>query len=170
MTTITMPRFTAEDADRAYDEWGVNCGPGAIAAICGMTLDELRPHMGDFERKHYTNPTLMWQVLDSIGARWRLVKPPRTWPEYGLARVQWEGPWTAPGVPARAAYRHTHWVGAARDPVKGVGIFDINAIGNGSGWCALEDWTGTLVPWILDECVPHASGGWHLTHVVEVIR
>lgn len=167
---ITKPRFAAEDADRSYDEWGANCAPTAIAAICGLTLDELRPHMGDFERKHYTNPTLMWQVLDSIGARWRLVKPPRTWPEYGLARVQWEGPWTAPGVPAAAAYRHTHWVGAAHDPVKGIGIFDINAIGNGSGWCALENWTGTLVPWILDECVPRANGGWHLTHVVEVAR
>jgi hypothetical protein len=167
---ITKPPFTADDADRAYEEWGANCGPGAIAAICGMTLDELRPHMGDFERKHYTNPTMMWQVLDSIGVTWALVKPAVTWPLHGLVRVQWEGPWTAPGVPARAAYRHTHWVGAATDPVKGIGIFDINAIGNGSGWCALEDWTGTLVPWLLEECVPRANGGWHLTHVVEVMR
>jgi len=171
---ISKPRFTAEAADRAYDEWGANCGPGAIAAICGLTLDELRPHMGDFEIKGYTNPSLMWQVLDSICVRWRLVRPARTWPDYGLARVQWEGPWTAPGVPPRAAYRHTHWVGAARrracDGRQIVGIFDINAIGNGSGWCSLEDWTGTLVPWILEACVPRANGRWHLTHVVEVQR
>jgi hypothetical protein len=31
-----------------------NCGPGAIAAICGLTLDDLRPHLGDFEQKRYT--------------------------------------------------------------------------------------------------------------------
>jgi hypothetical protein len=168
---IAAPRFSAEDADRAYDEWGANCGPGAIAAICGLTLDELRPHMGDFERKHYTNPTLMWAVLDSLKADWVLVQPrPGFWPEYGLCRVQWHGPWTEPGVPPRWAYRHTHWVGAATRPDGEVGIFDINAIGNGSGWSALRDWQRILVPQILKECVPRASGTWHLTHVVEVRR
>lgn len=167
---IVAPRFTAEDADRAYDEWGANCGPGAIAAICGLTLDELRPHMGDFERKHYTNPTLMWAVLDSLKADWVQVKPPGRWPEHGLCRVQWHGPWTAPGVPPRVAYRHTHWVGAATRSDGQVGVFDINAIGNGSGWSSLRDWERIVVPYILKECVPRASGTWHLTHVVEVRR
>ena len=165
------PRFTADDADRAYDEWGANCGPGAIAAICGLTLDELRPHMGNFESKRYTNPTLMWQVLRSIGIRFsyrggHLGKT--NFPKYGLCRVQWEGPWTQPGVPPRAAYRHTHWIGAAIDPDKGLGIFDINAISNGSGWCSFPDWNNVLVPAILKECVPRATGGWFLTHVVEI--
>ena len=39
------PRFSLSDAERVQDEWGANCGPGAVAAICGLTLDELRPHM-----------------------------------------------------------------------------------------------------------------------------
>ena len=34
----TAPRFTLSDAERAYDDWGCNCGPAALAAICGMTL------------------------------------------------------------------------------------------------------------------------------------
>ncbi|WP_292477392.1 hypothetical protein [Mesorhizobium sp.] len=170
---IKPPRFTADDADRAHEQWGANCGPGAIAAICGMTLDEVRPHMGDFETKGYTNPTLMWATLRSIGVRFSYRGGhlgQTNWPSHGLCRVQWEGPWTQPGVSPRAAYRHTHWIGAACDPVKGIGIFDINAIGNGTGWCALEDWVGMLVPWILEECVPRANGGWHLTHVVEVAQ
>ena len=169
--SVVEPRFTVEDADRAYEEWGANCGPGAIAAMCGLTLDEVRPHMGDFEQKHYTNPTLMWRVLQSIGVRFSYRGGhlgQTNWPRWGLCRVQWEGPWTQPGVPVRAAYRHTHWIGATVDPDKGVGVFDINAIGNGSGWCALEEWAGTLVPWLLEECVPRANGGWYLTHVVEV--
>lgn len=165
---IAAPRFTADDVDRAHDEWGANCGPGAIAAICGLTLDEVRPHMGDFEQKRYTNPTLMWSVLDSIGVDWSLTDPAGGWPVYGLARVQWEGPWTKPGVPLRARYRHTHWVGACARHPENIGIFDINAIGNGSGWCSLENWSRILVPFILDQCVPRASGGWHLTHVVEI--
>ena len=168
---MKFPRFTADDMDLANETWGANCGPGSIAAICGLTLDELRQHMGDFERKGYTNPTLMWQVLQSIGVKFTYRGGDlgrENFPRYGLARIQWEGPWTQPGVPARAAYRHTHWVGAAIDPVKGIGIFDINALGNGTGWCALEDWSNSLVPWILEECVPRADGGWHITHAVEV--
>ncbi|MBZ0161750.1 MAG: hypothetical protein K8H74_03465 [Notoacmeibacter sp.] len=166
---ILPTRFTAEDADRAYEEWGANCGPGAVAAICGLTLDELRPHMGDFESKHYTNPTLMWSVLRSIGARWSMRRS-GGWPDYGLCRVQWEGPWTKPGVPPRAAYRFTHWIGAARRRDGAIGIFDINAIGNGTGWASLADWERILVPHILENCVPRADGGWHLTHVVEIER
>lgn len=167
---ITAPRFTAADQERAHATWGANCGPGALAAIMGLTLDEVRPHMGDFEQKRYTNPLLMYACLRSVGATWRLVKQARSWPDYGLARVQWEGPWTEPGVPARAAYRHTHWVGAAWSEAKREhGIFDINAIGNGTGWCSVADWSRTLVPWIL-ECVPRANGRWHLTHVIEIER
>lgn len=161
-------RFTAADAERAHDEWGANCGPGAIAAIAGLTLDEIRPHMGDFEAKRYTNPSLMLQVLRSLGLRWHLVRPVRNWPDHGLARVQWEGPWTAPGVPERVAYRHTHWVGARwSERRQGYAIFDINCMASG-GWVSVGDWVGLVVPWLLGECEPKANGRWHLTHVIEV--
>jgi len=67
-------RFTLADADRAADLWGMNCGPGALAAVCGLTLDEVRPHMGDFESKGYTNPTLMFAALKSIGVKHSLIR------------------------------------------------------------------------------------------------
>lgn len=165
--TMILPRFNADDQERAHREWGANCGPGAIAAIVGLTLDELRPHMGDFEQKHYTNPTLMWQVLDRLGVRWRRKKAPLSWPQWGLVRIQWHGPWTAPGVPARMAYRHTHWVGACARPGD-VGIFDINAVWSGTGWCSLNVWDEQLVPWLLEHCEPESDGRWSMTHVVEV--
>lgn len=169
---VPLPvRFTQADAIRAHDEWGSNCGPGALAAICGLTLDEVRPHMGDFERKGYTNPTLMFQTLDrlaSIGVDWHRVPP--AWPTYGLARIQWEGPWTAPGVPARVAYRHTHWVGSCKKSPDNVGVFDINCINNGSGWVRLQDWSDQVVPWLLSEEEPKADGKWRITHAIEVRR
>ena len=56
---LVAPRFTLEDAERAGDEWGLNCGPAAIAAMNGLTLEELRPHLGDFEQKRYTNRHLV---------------------------------------------------------------------------------------------------------------
>jgi hypothetical protein len=165
---MQRPRFDQSDVERAFNEWGANCGPGAIAAICGLTLDELRPHMGDFEQKRYTNPTLMWAVLDRLGVKYRQGR--WHWPSYGLVRIQWEGPWTKPGVPMRARYRYTHWVGAATTIAGSVGVFDINAINNGSGWVSQENWASTIVPWILRECHPKADGKWHITHVVEVQR
>lgn len=164
--TPRKPLFSLEDAERAYEAWGANCGPGAIAAIMGMTLDDVRPHMGDFERKHYTNPTLMFDVLLSIGRPWKKIGA--TWPHYGLVRVQWEGPWTEPGVPMRARYRYTHWVGAAT--VNGeVGVFDINCINNGSGWVSLGDWESIIVKH-LTALYPRASGKWHITHAIELLR
>lgn len=163
------PRFTADDAQRAYDAWGSNCGPGALAAIAGLTLEEVRPHLQGFDAKRYTNPTMMFGALDSIGRPWSKVATPITWPCWGLVRVQWHGPWMRPGVPMRARYRHTHWVGACSSPGT-IAVFDINAIGNGSGWCSLKDWGEILVPWLLKECVPRADGDWTLTHAIEVER
>lgn len=174
MTQHPRTRFTVDDADLANRSWGCNCGPGALAAICGLTLEEVRPHMGDFEEKGYTNPTLMVQCLDRVvPGKWhRGVKAktePWTWPHYGLARIQWTGPWTKPGVPARAAYRYTHWVGAMLGTHE-VGIFDINMLSNGTGWASLTDWSGILVPWLLKEAAPRADGGWFITHAIEVER
>ncbi len=158
--------FSADAARAAFAEWGANCGPGAVAAIMAMTLDEVRPHFvaAGFDGKRYTNPTMMWSILDSIGRPWRRVAP--EWPAHGLARIQWEGPWTAQGVPMRARYRHTHWVGHMRG-AHSCGVFDINAMSAG-GWISRDDWSGLLVPWLLAEIEPRASGGWHITHAVEV--
>lgn len=161
-------RFSAADQARAYDSWGSNCGPGAIAGVLGLTLDELRPFLGDFEAKRYTNPTLMWGTLNELRVEWQLAKPPLTWPAYGLARIQWQGPWTERGVSPRAAYRHTHWVGACVRAPGDVGIFDINCMESG-GWVALADWSDKVVPWLLKETTPRASGRWHITHAVEIL-
>lgn len=181
-----MTRFTADDVETANDVWGCNCGPAAFAAILELTLDETRHHFGpEFEAKRYTNPTLMLAALRSAlgpaGMRWRVLPGSRAagatvgWPTYGLCRIQWEGRWTEPGVPIAARYRQTHWIGLAkRAPQElsgpfNVGVWDVNAIANGSGWCSLDDWSSKLVPRIL-ESYPGANGRWHVTHAVEVKR
>ena len=167
-----------ERLHRAHAEWGANCGPGALAAIMDMDIEEVRPHLGDFEAKRYMNPTMMFAALDSIGRPWRVAGAcwPRynlgaDWPSYGLARIQWEGPWTEPGVPIRARYRHTHWVAAQHGRTSGdIGVFDTNAVANGTGWVSLPDWEKHVVPFLLEEFVPRASGGWHITHSILVDR
>lgn len=163
-------RFTLADAERANDEWGCNCGPSALAAVTGRTLDEIRPL--DFEKKRYTNPTLMFDSLKRTGVAFDRIQG---MPTHGLLRTQWEGPWTEPGVPMRVRYRHTHWIGI-KQPLhaamldqfhRNAGIFDVNAMNSG-GWIAYSDWACTLVPWLLKEAVPKANGRWHVTHRVQV--
>lgn len=176
MTTPSATKFTEADAQRAAEKWGANCGPGALAAICGLTLDQVRPFLIGFDQKRYTNPAMMYEALARLRSagllrRYEAVSGssptwPR-WPRLGLVRVQWEGPWTQPGVPIRARYRYTHWIGAATVN-GGVGVFDINCINNGSGWVALADWERIVVPHIIREAVPRGDGRWHQTHVLEL--
>lgn len=161
-------RFTLEDAQRASDEWRFNCGPGALCAVLGMTPAELRPHLRDFEAKGYTNPTLMADILRGIGVKFRVryqgINPPTApahlWPDFGLVRVQWDGPWTKRGVPMAARYRHTHWV-AHRSIDRH--IFDVNAICSG-GWIPFAEWSERLVPWLLPQVDPRTTGDWWMTH------
>jgi len=159
--------YSCDDAEAAYKEWGMNCGPGAIAAVVRMTPDELRPHMGDFERKGYTNPTLMFAILRSLGVRWRAIDR-GVWPGYGLVRIQWHGPWMNEGVPIPARYRHTHWIGHRDLHGGGHEIFDINCIGVG-GWIPREEWKSQFVPWFLPQVEPKSDGNWSMTHVLEIV-
>lgn len=166
------PRFTAADVERANAEWGCNCGPSAIAAIYGLTLDEVRAHMPNFPG--YTSPSLMVSTLNRLGRPWQRVKTSSLsgaaaqMPWWGLCRIQWQGPWTQSGVNPRWAYRHTHWVGAAKRKDNGaIGIWDVNALGNGTGWCSLLDWTNIVAPCLTAD-IKRATGGWHITHAIEV--
>jgi hypothetical protein len=121
---LVSARFTLDDAQRARDEWNFSCGPAALAVVSGLTLQDLRPQMGDFESKGYTNPTLMFDCLNRLGINWkpRKARGPtgwhsdglHVWPRFGLCRVQWEGPWMAPGVPIRPGCDRGSWVSLDR--------------------------------------------------------
>lgn len=168
-----LPRFTFADAEAAADSWGANCGPAALAVMTGRTLNEVRRVIPKFEERRYTNPTMMFEALDALGVfrncRSAEGHGPLDWPRFGLARIQWEGPWMKPGVPIAARYGHTHWVGAMRLSGE-VGVFDINCLNNGSGWVSASEWAQIVVPWLLACVEKKASGQWHITHSVELER
>lgn len=162
-----LPPFTRDDAQRAGDDWGFNCGPGAICAVVRMTPDELRPHLAGFEGKGYTNPTLMVQILRSLGVRWRGIAK-GVWPGYGLVRIQWHGPWMEAGVPIAARYRHTHWIGCRDTRQRGREIFDVNCMSVG-GWVPEDEWKYQVVPWLAGQLVKRWDGNWSMTHRLEVV-
>ncbi len=169
MITRAPPlRFTADDAVAAQEDWGFNCGPAALAAVLGLTPADVRDLMSGFESKGYTNPSMMFEALGRSGVAWTRSTgiDANRWPVYGLARIQWHGPWTAPGVPARVAYRHTHWVGAETIGAT-ARIFDVNAL-VAEGWIGVDVWAGSLVPWLLAQAEPKSDGHWSITHAIEV--
>jgi hypothetical protein len=172
-------QFSERAADNACEEWGFNCGPGAVCGLLGLRPEDVRASFGaEFEAKGYTNPTLMCASLRVLSVQFAVHITPNQnapfadqigayeWPRFGLARVQWDGPWVGPGIPIAARYRKTHWVASVRSDSKHL-IFDVNIVRFG-GWCPVENWSADVVPWLLKEAEPKANGRWWVTHSIEV--
>ncbi len=157
-------RFDVDAANAAGDAWRFNCGPGAIAALLSLTPDEVRPHLGDFETKGYMNAPMVMAALRSLDKPFRVI--PDGWPRFGLVRIQFEGPWMEPGVPFGARCWHTHWIAVVSERGIPQQVFDIN--GTCSGWLPYDEWAYELVPWLIRD-KKRATGGWHLTHRIEVL-
>ncbi len=106
-------RYTEDDSERANELWKATCGPHSIAAACGKTLDEVRRAIcdADVNYRGWMSPTQVMKTLDALGQKYTLTHKLKT-PDLcdGINRLQWEGKWLNPGVPARIAYFHTHLV------------------------------------------------------------
>lgn len=102
-------QFTEADSDRAHREWKATCGPHAIAAALGLTLDHVRQYLHEY--RGWMNPTQMTRTLLALRKIHNSTARLKTADLCnGINRIQFEGPWLNPGVPAKAAYAHTHWV------------------------------------------------------------
>lgn len=149
----TILRYTPPDLEAAYRRWGCNCGPAALAACLQVPCATVRPWFAGFERRRYVNPTHMKEALGyarQVGY-FRQYNMCRRLPHYGMAFLQIEGPWEDPGVPIRAAYRHTHWIATAYDQV--VWVYDVNA----NGWLTQPGWEEQVMRRIL-AATPRATG------------
>lgn len=144
--------FGLQEAIEAEHQWGANCGPGAIAAICGITPADAVAAIPNFSKKRYTTELMLQDALDSLNVRWKQAYP--TWPQWGFARVVWSGPWMTDPDPF-VALSHSHWVGVYQSEGE-LAIFDINAISAG-GWISWAEWHGSLVPWLLSHAEPEAG-------------
>jgi hypothetical protein len=160
--------FTADEARLAYDSWGCNCGPAALATILGITLDRVHTAVDrvGFAEKRYMSPSMMEQAIGIAGGKIDhrpFLGPIRdqNFPHHGLARIQWTGPWTDDDVNPKWRYRQTHWVASWRHD-HAISIFDVNG-----GILSVADWKKQIVPLIVAE-IPRADGGWYVTHSWEV--
>lgn len=167
---IPPTRITKEMVDAANNAWGFNCGPGALCAVTGLTPDDVRPHLGQFETRGYTTPKMMGEFLSSLGLRFSTTyrnKSPRI-PlprlKNGVVRVQWGGPWMKPGVPHVAQYCQTHWLA-----VHGDLAWDVNTAHLGQdGWYNVWNWENGIAQLIVKHAVKRGDGTWFPTHGIEV--
>jgi hypothetical protein len=168
-----IPRspFTQAEANRATDEWGFNCGPAALAALLQKTSEEVRPLLGDFEAKRYMSPAMMRAALKRVPSEFKVrgtlqtESPGPAWPQFGLVRIQWGGPWCRPEASARARHRKTHWIATQKLGGERF-VFDVN----GCVWGPYSGWESILIPWLIENVVPGGDGIWWPTHVIEVRR
>lgn len=131
------------DTIEAGDAWGANCGPMSLAAVLGLpTVEAARPLVQPF--RGFMSPTDMRTAVraardrglcEMVGQGTIGLGDPDPWPMLGLVRIQWLGKWCDPGVNPRAAYRHTHWIGA-RDVLGAVEVYDATP----NRWISLERW------------------------------
>jgi hypothetical protein len=105
--------YTEADSEAAYKEWKATCGPHSIAAACGKSLEDVRQAMvrAGVNYRGWMSPTQVMNTLIALGEFRGVTKGLKTMDLCnGINRVQWEGKWLNPGVPARVAYFHTHLV------------------------------------------------------------
>lgn len=155
-------KFTEAEQIAAYQNWGANCGPNALAVVAGLSLEDVHRHLIGFDLKRYVNPTMMEGGLVSLELPWTrdrgLIE--RSGPTEGLARVQWMGKWLNPGVPKIVSYRHTHWIACFHNHV-------FCTASRYYGWIPIKDYQVYL-----DEkfCPQNGYPGWHITHWYSIRR
>lgn len=160
--------FTQAEMESASDEWGCNCGPSALAFALGVKPDRVRWSIPDFDSKRYTSPTMMRQALKNVEQAFSAIEAPRDPAELtrfldhriALVRIQWTGPWTAPGQNPKWAYRITHWIAAwLKNPGRFPYVFDCNG-----GMRDFASWEQLIVPALTSQ-IKRADGGYFPTHV-----
>lgn len=135
--------FDLNDAQNAYEKYGANCGPGALAAVAQVPLKDAVMAIPDFVKKGHTKETMMRSALRVLQVNC-VEKEQGPWPSHGLVRVLWHGPWWDDGLIAR--FMRSHWVGTTVLDGKRW-TFDINAMSVG-GWLLHDEWVHDCAPYV----------------------
>jgi hypothetical protein len=169
--------FTEAEMQEAAVTWFANCGPAALAFAAQCSLETVRPIIPEFEKRGHTTPTMMKAALANLSLPFVVVKCPPDRDQLpgllsksiSLVRVQFTGPWTAPGSNPRRAYRETHWIAAWLHQVYDIersfhdepSVFDCNG-----GMRSLASWQSEILPLLAKG--QRRDGGWFPTHILRL--
>ncbi|MDQ8205798.1 hypothetical protein [Pelagicoccus sp. SDUM812003] len=129
--------FSPEDMVEAHRRLGAACGHGALAAALSVSVEQACQLL---EKGSWINVPMMKDALRRHRVDFRVHEGRCDLKGPAVTIVQWLGPWTEPGKPARLAARYRHWV--AR---RGSLIWDANA----PFWIDNRVWAKHIAPEIM---------------------
>ncbi len=142
------------DVHLAHRIFGANCGPATLAAVLSVQVCDVIALFDQFPDRPYTSRRKMEEILQVCRLGFSVQDD---FPTFGLALVQFDGPWT--GVPGaeRWAGRFTHWIGVAGDAV-----YDVNC----DGWVSRWEWETETVKGLIAGY--RRATGWSVRKALEV--
>lgn len=169
--------LTELDANR----WA-SCGPASLSALLGRPLADVRHAFpGQTDGRTWTNLAAMQRALTLLGVghgteRSPGILMPASAPSFGLAMVQFCGPWDDMPIGHPAQLQRSHWIAMKPHPTLGAEaplVFDINAIDGfppmSLGWWQPQEcWDALIRPELARSYGKKATGAWWLRAVIEV--
>ena len=145
---VTHPSlFVPWDIEMARINFGANCGPVSFAVATHQEVCPVMQHFRHFEHHRWTNLTQMRRAFRSVGLQTVLLR--RRLPDYGVALIQWLGPWTLRDFYSPWSLIYTHWIAVNHGEV-----YD-HTVGS---WHPLSYWESEIAPSILK--TKRLSTGW----------
>jgi hypothetical protein len=139
--------FTLTDSEGAFDSWGANCGPHALAAALNLSLGEVKRAVIE-SFKGWMNPTQMANALRHFGIEFAAEKNLRTQKlRNGIGYIQWDGKWVKSSF-RQDRYKHTHWIVSRNG-----WVFDPDSVK--FGWYTEEAWRKEI-----DDFATREYDGW----------
>lgn len=154
--TDTLDLGACGDMDRSH-------GPAALAAMTGVTAAIAADNLPRFLDYGLTTEVMMALGLYQMDRRfsWKEhagEEMTEVWPEFGIIRVGFEGPWSLEGD-TLATLRRSHWIATARRPNGEREVFDVNSISKG-GWVSQEEWSYDVAPEIAKKFGSSGNASW----------
>lgn len=140
--------YNEADSKAANKAWKATCGPHAIAAACGKTLEQVREAMvkGGVNYRGWMSPTQVSKTLITLGQVHNFTSRLKTQDLCeGINRVQWEGKWLNPGV-AGAHRIFSHPPRRALQGRRALHLLPQRRVGAGRGLASVSSRRGSPVP------------------------
>lgn len=159
------PALTFSDTQDlgAGNDLSRNHGPAALAAMTGKQAAEAAFNLPRFNDYGLTTEVMMGLGLYQMDRRfdWREYQGEEmtdVWPELGIVRIGFEGPWSLDGDKI-ATLKRSHWIATARRPDGKQEVFDVNALGSG-GWVPQDEWNYDIVPKVAKKYDTSGNSNW----------
>lgn len=156
--------YTVEESETANREWMASCGHHSIASAAGVSLADVKAACSKL--CGWMSPTMIEETLLALGCRYSVVKgkfsgkPASRINERWIMRVQFEGSWLKPGVPAGAAYQRTHYIAA------GDGLV-MDTMRHSNVLCTAEEWENLQAE---NVAKVKSATGYYFTHLWQISK